>query len=150
MGCLGVYFSLSEDEVQDLQRIPECERPDYIHEELEEVYFAHHPERMAESDKAWDAMHRALADGQLSRDGGAYPLNHVVIGGESLYSESDFIMMLKTPAQVRDRNVHDRSPAGYRKITGGRRYNHRRHDRSGQPLRIPQCGPLSDQRWRAG
>jgi len=39
---------------------------------------------MPESDKAREAMHRALADGQLSWDGGTYPLNHVVLGGEDL------------------------------------------------------------------
>ncbi len=102
MGCLGVHFSLSEDEVHDLQRVPECERPDYVHEEIEEEYFANHPERMAESDKAWDAMHRALADGLLSWDGGEYPLNHVILGGELLYTDPDFIMVLKSPEQVRD------------------------------------------------
>ena len=47
-------------------------------------------------------MHRTLADGQLTWDGGEYPLNHVVLGGEILYTESDFIMVLKSPQQVRD------------------------------------------------
>ena len=47
-------------------------------------------------------MHRTLSDGELTWDGGEYPLNHVVLGGELLYTESDFIMVLKTPQQVRD------------------------------------------------
>lgn len=102
MGCLGVHFSLSEDEVHHLQKLPECERVDFVHEELEEEYFSEHPERIAEMDKAWDAMHRALTDGKLSWDGGSYPLNHFVLGGELLYSEPDFILVLKSPAQVRD------------------------------------------------
>ena len=103
MGCLGVHFSLSTDEVQQLRSVEdESERVEYLHEVIEEEYFSNQPERKAESDKAWDAMHRALADGQLSWDGGAYPLNHVVLGGELLYTESDFIMVLKSPQQVRD------------------------------------------------
>lgn len=102
MSCLGVHFSLSEDDVLALQKVPECERVDYVHEELEEEYFSEHPERIAESDKAWDAMHRALADGKLSWDGGDYPLNHVVLGGEPLYTDPDFIMSLKSPKQVRE------------------------------------------------
>ena len=57
---------------------------------------------LAESDKSWDAMHRALADGELTWNGGEYPLNHVVLGGELLYSEADYIMSLKSAAQVRD------------------------------------------------
>lgn len=103
MSCLGVHFSLSSDEVQRLRDIEdESERVDFLHESIEEWYFAEHRERLADSDKAWDAMHRTLADGQLSWNGGEYPLNHVVLGGELLYTESDFIMVLKPPQQVRD------------------------------------------------
>ena len=47
-------------------------------------------------------MHRALTDGRLTWDGGTYPLNHVVLAGELLYTEDDYIMSLKSPAQVRD------------------------------------------------
>ena len=103
MSCLGVHFSLSDDEIQRLRGIEsESERVEHLHEVIEEKYFSQHPERLAESDKAWDAMHRTLADGKLSWDGGEYPLNHVVLGGELLYTESDFIMVLKSPQQVRD------------------------------------------------
>ena len=103
MGCLGVHFSLSADEVERIRAIDdESARVDYIHETIEEEYFAKQPERKAESDKAWDAMHRALSDGELTWEGGEYPLNHVVLGGELLYTGSDFIMVLKTPEQVRD------------------------------------------------
>ena len=103
MGCLGVHFALSEEEVQHLRSLPsERDRLDYVVEDLEESYFADHEECIAQSDKAWDAMHRALTDGQLSWDGGEYPLNHVVLAGELLYTETDFIMSLKSPEQVRD------------------------------------------------
>lgn len=103
MGCLGVHFSLSPEEVRQIRAIDdESARVDYIHEVIEEEYFANQPERKAESDKSWDAMHRALSDGELTWDGGDYPLNHVVLGGELLYTDSDFIMVLKAPEQVRD------------------------------------------------
>ncbi|MBS0266068.1 MAG: YfbM family protein [Planctomycetes bacterium] len=103
MGCLGLHFSLSAEEVETLRGFDdEADRVDYLHETLEEEYFEKHPDRLAESDKAWDAMHRALSDGHLSWDGGEYPLNHVILGGELLCTESDFIMVLKTPDQVRD------------------------------------------------
>ena len=103
MSCLGVHFSLSADEIQRLRAIEdESERVEHLHEVIEEEYFTNQPERKAESDKAWDAMHRTLSDGKLTWDGGKYPLNHVVLGGELLYTESDFIMTLKTPQQVRD------------------------------------------------
>jgi hypothetical protein len=103
MGCLGVHFSLSSDEVQRLRDLrDESARVDHVRETIEEEYFANQPDRLAETDKAWDAMHRALADGELTWDGGDYPLNHVILGGELLYTEPDFIMVLKTPEQVRD------------------------------------------------
>lgn len=103
MSCLGVHFSLSAAEVQQLRSIEdEQERLDHVQSVIEETYLRDHLQRTAQSDKAWDAMHRALADGQLSWDGGAYPLNHVVLAGESLYTEPDYIITLKTPEQVRD------------------------------------------------
>lgn len=55
-----------------------------------------------ETDKAWDAIHRTLTDGEIDWDNGVYPLNHVILGGELLHTGDDYIMSLKTPAQVRD------------------------------------------------
>jgi hypothetical protein len=103
MGCLGVHLALSDAEVLRLRSLPnDRDRRDYLVEDLEETYFADAKEYLAESDKAWDAMHRALADGELTWDGGEYPLNHVVLAGELLYTESDYIMSLKSSEQVRD------------------------------------------------
>jgi hypothetical protein len=103
VGCRGVHFALSEAEVAHLRSLPsERDRLDYIQEDIEEFYFTDHLEYLAESDKAWDAMHRTLTDGELTWDGGDYPLNHVVLAGELLYTEPDYIMSLKTPEQVRD------------------------------------------------
>jgi hypothetical protein len=103
MGCLGVHFALSDAEVEHLRSLPsERERLDYVIEDVEDCYFADRKEYLAESNKAWDAMHRALADGQLTWDGGDYPLNHVILAGELLYAEPDYIMSLKSPEQVRD------------------------------------------------
>jgi len=103
MSCLGVHFALTEEDVAALRAIDdEQERLSLLQEDIEERYLAKPATYAAESDKSWDAMHRALADGQLSWDGGAYPLNHAVLAGELLYTQSDYIMTLKSPAQVRD------------------------------------------------
>lgn len=103
MGCLGVHFSLSPEEVRQIRGIhDESERVDYVREIIENDYFTNQPLRKAESDKSWGAMHRTLSDGELTWDGGEYPFNHVVLGGELLYTQSDFIMVLKTPEQVSD------------------------------------------------
>ncbi|MGJ7535452.1 MULTISPECIES: YfbM family protein [Variovorax] len=103
MSCLGVHFALTQDDATALEAIEDDDaRLEYVTEEIEARYFEEAEAYVAESDKSWDAMHRALSDGTLSWTGGAYPLNHVVLGGRSLYSNDDYIMSLKTPAQVRD------------------------------------------------
>lgn len=102
MSCLGVHFALTQEEVMALQAIDsDDDRLNHVTEDIEEHYFEDKA-YVAESDKSWDAMHRALSDGMLSWSGGSYPLNHVVLGGTCLYSKDDYIMSLKTAAQVRD------------------------------------------------
>jgi hypothetical protein len=103
MSCLGVHFALTEKEVAHLRSlVDEQARLEHLQEVIEEHYLTHEKQFAAESDKAWDAMHRTLADGQLSWDGGTYPLNHTILAGELLYTKPDYIMSLKSPAQVRD------------------------------------------------
>lgn len=101
MSCLGVHFALTAEDASALEALEdEQERLAFLQEELEERYLAEPKTYAAESDKSWDAMHRTLSDGQLSWDGGSFPLNHVVLGGKLLYSEDDYIMSLKTTEQV--------------------------------------------------
>lgn len=103
MACRGVHFSLDEQTVSRLKAIGDGkERVQFIQEQVEEDYFKNHPEWLAETDKAWDWIHRVLTDGELDWNNGTYPLNHVVMGGESLYSGSDYIISLKSPTQVSD------------------------------------------------
>lgn len=100
MGCLGLHFSLDEEQVAALKAMPEAERVEYVQEQLEERLWSDEPSRGQETDKAWDAIHRALTDGDLGYDNGKYPLNHVVLGGELLYGGDDYIMSLKAPVHV--------------------------------------------------
>jgi hypothetical protein len=103
MGCLGVHFAITDQEAERLRSIAdEHDRLDHVKEVIEESYFEKFSEFKAESDKAWDAMHRVLADGNLTWDGGSYPLNHAILAGELLYTDSDYIMSLKNPRQVQD------------------------------------------------
>jgi len=88
MSCPGVHFALTEKEAKHLRSLPdEQARLDHLQEVIEETNLGKHPDLKAESDKAWDAMHRTLADGQLTWDGGGYPLKHVVLAGELLYTD---------------------------------------------------------------
>lgn len=102
MACLGVLFSLDESIVNKLKSFEADEdRLDFLQNDIEEIYFNNMPERLAELDKSWDALHRSLTGGILAYNNGQFPLNHVVLGGEIMYSESDYIMILKTPDQVK-------------------------------------------------
>ena len=70
MSCLGVHFALTEDEVKRLCAMEdEQERLTYIVEDLEERYLTKPATYAAQSDKAWDAMHRTLSDGYLTWNG---------------------------------------------------------------------------------
>ena len=103
MSCLGVLFAVTEKEVDILRKKSVDDRPEYISEELEELYFEDYPERTYELDKSWDAMHRLLTDGTLSF-GGEDPLAKVILGGEVLYFDEDhddYIITVKTPDEVK-------------------------------------------------
>lgn len=102
MGCLGVHYALTEDEVNSLRRKRSDEaRLNYLEETIESKYFGPQEEWHAETDKAWDAIHRALTDGQMGWDNGAFPLSHAIMGGEEIYELDDYIMSLKTPWEVK-------------------------------------------------
>lgn len=97
MGCLGVFFALTESEVAKLREIEdEQERRDYLTDAIEE------DEAVSSEavDKAWDAMHRCFAEGSLDPNRGQLPLSKLVLGGESLYSDDDYIIWLKRPHLV--------------------------------------------------
>ena len=101
MSCLGVHFAITDDELDRLESFPtDEERLTYLQEEIEDKYFGEHPEYVAESDKSWDAMHRALSDGDLSYTTGPEPLRFTVIGGLPLYAKGDYIISLKLPLMV--------------------------------------------------
>lgn len=101
MSCLGVHFALTEKDVVALRaNVDMRARLDFLQKEIEEVMMNEPATYAAESANAWDAIHRVLSDGYLSWDGGSYPLNHTVLGGECLYVYDDYIMSLKTPNQV--------------------------------------------------
>jgi hypothetical protein len=99
----GVHFALTQAEARVLLKLSsEQERFDHLRDEIDGRYLQEPATYAAESDEAWEAMHRALADGHLTQDGGTYPLNHAVLAGKLLSGENERILSLKTPAQVRD------------------------------------------------
>ncbi len=103
MSCLGVLFSLDNEIVTKiLSQNSDGERLNYVQMEIEENYFDQYPDWVTELDKSWDSLHRCLTDGNLEWHNGSYPLNHMILGGQRIYHEPNYIMTLKAPEQVRD------------------------------------------------
>lgn len=102
---LGVLFAVDELTVARIRAMKPEERPEYISEDLEELYFDEYPERTFELDNSWEAMHRALTGGGFLVDGGNYPYGLVILGGELLYfdgdTQDDYIISAKSPKQVK-------------------------------------------------
>lgn len=105
MEGIGVLFAVDEPVVNKLRSIKTALRAEYISEEIEELYFEEYPERTAELDTAWDAMHRALTDGTLCFDCTDQPLGMAILGGELLYFDgvkyTDHIITVKNPGEVK-------------------------------------------------
>jgi hypothetical protein len=102
MGCLGVHFAITEDQATALVIAHNDEALMAIVREIEETDWEESKKTglLAETDKAWDAIHRTLTNGELSWDGGEEPLKWVILGGRNLYSGDDYIICLLNPAQV--------------------------------------------------
>ncbi len=99
MACRGVHFAITSDLAD---RLLAAEGDDELMEIVEEIEEAWDSENLVESDKAWDAMHRCLTDGNLGHGNGPYPLNHTVLGPRQLHQGEDYIVSLVSPKEVRD------------------------------------------------
>jgi hypothetical protein len=108
MACRGVFFAIDENTTRFLENMSRATIVEYIENEIEEVYFDKYREKVAETDKAWDAIQRAFSEGELefAPTTGIYPANSIVLGGKILYGdkerEGDYIVSLKTPEMVSD------------------------------------------------
>ncbi len=99
MACRGIFFAITVEEVQAVLGATDDEQLMVVIERIEENCDEN---RLAECDKAWDAMHRALTDGRLEYGNGPYPLNQVVLGSRPLHRGDDFIVCYVAPEQVRE------------------------------------------------
>ncbi len=99
MGARGVLFALSDDEADQLS---EAADDAAILEVLAEIEERWDKKWLTETDKAWDAMHRALTDGRLEYDNGEYPLKLAILGGLQLHEGDCYIAALTTEDEVPD------------------------------------------------
>jgi len=98
MACRGVFFALTKEEEAKLLAAPNSDAVvEIITEEVEERWDR---EWLVEMDKSWDAIHRCLGDGSLSRSQSSLT-SKAVLGGRQLTSHADWIMSYLTADEVK-------------------------------------------------
>jgi hypothetical protein len=97
MGCLGVHFALTEEQVT---RLDTCVNDEDLMAFVEEIEKAWDSEWLQETDKAWDAIHRCLTDGKLEY--GRTPYHKCILGSDSLYDGDDYIVSCLEPEEVKE------------------------------------------------
>ncbi len=98
MACRGVHFAIVADDVEQLRACEDDDaRVSYIADVIEERWEAGW---VYETDKAWDAIHRALGDGTLDLSRVTFPLGHAIFGGEYMVALDDYYIVLNTPEQA--------------------------------------------------
>jgi hypothetical protein len=96
---MGVLFAIEHGDRDRLLAFDDAEDAcEYVHEVIEERWEEPY---VAELDKAWDAIHRVLADGHLAFDNGDFPLNRCILGGRILASD-DETLVLKVASEVHE------------------------------------------------
>jgi hypothetical protein len=99
MACRGVHFALTDEQARRLLAAEDGAAVLNLVQEIEERWDA---DWLAESDKAWDAVHRCLSNGTLYYDEGEYPLNRAVLGGRHLYDGDDYVVAYVASNEVKD------------------------------------------------
>lgn len=98
MAARGVHVALTADQAASLLEAPD---DDALMMALEDIESDGDRDWLAESDKAWDAIHRCLTDGSLQYEGGQPPLSLVICGGRLLGMDEDYTIAFVAPEQVR-------------------------------------------------
>ncbi|MEO8905078.1 MAG: DUF1877 family protein [Polyangiaceae bacterium] len=99
MASRGVHFAITSEQVAGFLTADGDEAVLALLGELETAW---DEDNLAESDKAWDAMHRCLTNGTLEYGGGDYPLSHCVLGPRQLLEEDGNIICLVQTDEVPD------------------------------------------------
>jgi hypothetical protein len=104
MACRGVHFALTDEQASRLMDTPGMDDEHLMAfvEEIEEGPDGEgwDAEWVQETDKAWDAIHRCLTDGQL--EWGRSPYHNCILGRDNLYEGDDYIMSFLEPEEVKE------------------------------------------------
>jgi len=99
MTARGVLFALNDEQADSLSSAEGDANVIAIIERIEEAW---NTDWLAETDKAWDAMHRALTDGKLEYSNGDYPLKLTILAGFQLVETDNYVASITTEDEVGD------------------------------------------------
>lgn len=98
MAGRGVHFAITEEQASALNIAADDDALREIIEQIEEEEWE--ASFACQTDKAWDAIHRTLTNGELSWNGGEEPLKWVILGAPNLHEGRDYIICLLNPDMV--------------------------------------------------
>ena len=99
MASRGVHFAITSEQAAAFLT---ADGDDAVMALLQDIEKAWDKDNLAESDRAWDAMHRCLTNGTLEYGGGEYPLSHGILGPRQLLEEEGYIICLVQADEVPD------------------------------------------------
>jgi hypothetical protein len=99
---LGVHFAITAEQAKRLLAAENEDSDDDVMEVIEEIEEDDWDDQfVAETDKAWDAIHRCLTDGTLNLKATNDPLSLCIFGAKSLCSSGDYYVEFKSSDQVK-------------------------------------------------
>jgi len=99
MSCRGVYFALTNEQADQLSQ---AARDSEVINCIEQIEKNWDRDWVFETDKAWDAIHRTLTDGNLGYANGEYPLNQVVLGELQLHEGEEYVVSVIPASKMKD------------------------------------------------
>jgi hypothetical protein len=90
MTARGVLFAVTSEDERRLLAAADDEAVAELVEDIEERWEAGF---VAETDKAWDAIHRTLNNGRLEYDSGGRLVGRAILGGRLLASGEDYVVV---------------------------------------------------------
>lgn len=99
MSARGVHFAVTDEQARALLAAKSDRKLMDLVGEIEKAWDRRF---LAQTDKAWDGIHRCLTDGTLLYESGEYPLNHCICGGRQLHRRGSDTVSYVTAEQVRD------------------------------------------------
>lgn len=94
----AVLFAITEDDRRTLESAStDDQKVSYVEEVIEERW---EPGFVYELDKAWDALHRSLTDGELKWNESTFPLGAAVLGKTPMHSGDAYLIGLTSAEDV--------------------------------------------------